>query len=469
MAFIAASIVLLYLNLRRGTPVFYYDADIYWNLRLEFDQQKTVPFSLLNYSASLRGYLYPLFNYGISLIAGWIGVKDVLLLQIVQALVYAALISVVIPGIIEMLFHQELRWWQPLLFSALVIFFWNGFLYYPLSDFVAVLLVATGVYLFLRFRSHWWPAILVGMGWGGTALVRPIYEITLLPLLLWAVDYYRWEMHLQKRQILVRLLALVLGMGLVFGPQTAINLVHFNILSPFVQTQMKYGREMYALDLAWGIVIQKYEGNIGSNYPGAGAYFLDRQGISVLVRSGLASQDYAENPLSLVARPSSLGEYFGLVLRYPLDFLGIYMRHLFNGLDLVYDTEYVPDLYQRSLMLSFANYSIWFLVIAYAASKMEFRNIVASRCLLPLIVALPAAAAIPTTIEVRYMLPLQLMAYALTAFWILPGFASLSGPEKWYVIRRYGVLYIAFLALCFMLSANAYMGLQFGFPTLTGG
>ncbi len=157
--------------------------------------------------------------------------------------------------------------------------------------------------------------------------------------------------------------------------------------------------------------------------------------------------------------PLTLGSYFGLVLAYPLDFLAIYTRHLFNGLDIIYDTVYITDIYDRNLVLQILNYTLWFIALAFAARRASWKSLKwDSRLFIPVILSLSAIFSIPTMVEVRYMLPLHFMLYALMALWVLPDFVALERNRQVALIRSHILWYIAFLMVCFLLSANTYIG-----------
>jgi hypothetical protein len=60
------------------------------------------------------------------------------------------------------------------------------------------------------------------------------------------------------------------------------------------------------------------------------------------------------------------------------------------------------------------------------------------------------------------------MAYALVAFWILPDFLARDLSQKRGLVLQHLPWYAAFLVLCFMLSANTYMRLEYGEYLLSG-
>jgi hypothetical protein len=159
----------------------------------------------------------------------------------------------------------------------------------------------------------------------------------------------------------------------------------------------------------------------------------------------------------------TIAQYVKLVLTHPLDFASIYFRHTFNGLDVRYNSVYVKDVYHDSWLLRSINYSIWFLVIVFALSIISERGLpsLSSRLLVPSILALPVLLSIPAVVEVRFFLPVHFMGYAVVAFWVLPCFIEMHPHEKETVLIKYFFWYICFMLLCFVLSADTYMGLQY--------
>ncbi len=461
--------IILYLNIPPRDYRFYYDSGQYWELRNSFVRHGV--FSLLNYHDQLRGYLFPLINYSLSVLARSAGVADYIGYEAAMSFVYAGFLTVLVPGLVELIFNRQPGIFPILTFSSVAVAFWRGSFFYPLSDLLAFLFLLAGTFIAMKFHRHWWPLFLTGMFWGGAAVIRPPYEITLPALFLWAVYYYRRELSLVVWPILFRLLSILVGLIFVFTPQMIINIVHFEIFSPFVPAQRAGGENEFLWQLGNGIEIQKYETNVGTTYPNTFVFFRDRQGESVLIRSGYKAVATSVSGDIGPDRTLTIMEYIKLVFDYLPDMISIYARHLFNGLDVVYNTVYVTDIFGRALVLRFVNYSIWFLVIIYIAHimlRLDKRKYLGSASFLPVIFSLPSILSIPTAIEVRYMLPVHLMAYALVAFWVLPEFAVAGFVQKKNVILRHITWYILFVILCFMLSSNTYAGLNYGSYLLAG-
>lgn len=462
ISFLVVSPVILCLNLIHADFTFYYDSLGYWAHSSFFI--KNGFFSFLNYDFPLRGYLFSFLIFVISNLSQLVRIPPHIGYEVLASLTFGASITIVIPEVVSILFHKKIAFLQILLFSFLALYFWRGFFFYPLTDLPAFFFVILGIYILLKFANHWWMVVFTGLLWGGSTLLRPSYVISLMPVLCWGWYYYRGEINLRLWPIVARFLAILAGLILVFTPQVATNLKNYGIFSPFTQTQLFYnGSDLFSIQLGWGLDLQKYETNIGTTYPSPQVRFLDSQGDSILVKSGYKSSVDGVQQIG-PDHPLTPEKYLELVSKYPLDFIVIYERHLFNGLDIIYDTPYVTNIYANALLRRFINYSIWFLAVIYVASKISTKRIrlISSELFLPAILALPSLLSIPTAIEVRFMLPLHFMVYTLVAFWILPGFFSLDVAKKKDIILRHLFFYACFLVLCFMLSANTYMGLEYG-------
>ena len=469
VAFLLLSLLLLFMNLNRSDFVFYHDSLGYWTHANDFI--KGGAFSFPNFDFPVRGYLFPFIIFIITSISSRMGISGYVGYEVIASLVYSVTLTIVIPGLVYRLSGRKPLFFQILVFSLLSVYFWRGLFFYPLTDLPALCFILIGVYIVVRFSNHWWAMLLAGMLWGGSTILRPSYQIILLPLLIWAFYYfYHAQIHRRLYNLTLRFLALMTGLILVFTPQGIINWKNYGIISPIVQTQLFFnGADLFSLQLGWGIYLQKYETNVGDSYPSASVMFLDDHGENMLIYSGLKSVPYTKSHQIGPDKLIPFSTYLRLLARYPLDFIALYGRHFFNGLDVVYNTVYVPNVYAGSILFRFINYTIWFVVLIYLGYNVSKRKIkyLNSRLVLVLILVLPALLTIPTVVEVRFFLPLHLLAYALVAFGVLPDFLALNRLQMRLVVFRYLFWYGCFLILCFMLSANTYMGLENGPYILT--
>jgi hypothetical protein len=145
---------------------------------------------------------------------------------------------------------------------------------------------------------------------------------------------------------------------------------------------------------------QKYETNIGDNYHQAAVIYF--------------------NPLALKLskhemNEKSLAGYLKLIEQNPLDMTISYVRHTFNGLDIFYPTPYVKNIFVNHALFSLFNYVLWFLfayfIFQLDFSKMNYVHLVALAGLLA-----PVFLAIPLVVEIRFFLPLYVLAYGVISF-----------------------------------------------------
>ena len=163
--------------------------------------------------------------------------------------------------------------------------------------------------------------------------------------------------------------------------------------------------KLYLQKLKWGLLHEKYESLVGRELPTGQLLFLDADGTAVLRAEGLSAIDLP-------------GQYLGLVVRHPLMRAGIYVRHLFAGLDISHPT---PNLkrWAPSRPMQLLNYALWF----WAALVALRRRPTARETIVLAALLLPCLAVIPLSMEVRFLLPLHLLLLALVAFGSWPAWA----------------------------------------------
>lgn len=406
----------------------YYDAEDYWQLGHRFVHNGR--FELLAYDDALRGYVYPLVNFLCLALRKALNWPAVTVVKLLNSVLAGLLFGIVGP-----------RLWQAstgalqlpplarrMVWAALAFIFWRDYFNFSLSDFPAVLALGAGLWLVQRPRPG--AALLAGMALALAVNTRPIYLVSILPMLglLGAGP-------LQSRPVwAVRLAALLLGAALVLAPQWLINQRHFNANTPLVLSQSKtLGiHNLYLQKLKWGLLHEKYESSVGRELPTGQLLFLDAGGAAMLRAEGLTEID-------------SPSQYVGLMARHPLTLAGIYARHLFTGLDISHPTPYLKR-WAPSPLLQFANYTLWF----WAALVALRRRPTAREALVLAALLLPCVAVIPMSMEVRFLLPLHLLLLALVAFGRWPTGGELRSGRRWVVLVAYGL----FITGCFAQSAN---------------
>ncbi|MET3123847.1 hypothetical protein AAKU67_003459 [Oxalobacteraceae bacterium GrIS 2.11] len=266
--------------------------------------------------------------------------------------------------------------------------------------------------------------------------------------------------HQSIKNRFLGVLAFATGLLLVSLPQSFINHSTHETWSPAVISQ-NTDKSLFALQLMWGITIQRYETTIDPTSPSASRYFMDKAGEKIFISENL------ENGKVTVAN------YISLVARHPLDFLGIYGRHLVNGLDLRDGEVYVKNSNWVNNKIAALNFFVLALgllsaLVRYGALKSKGQtssvNVSMNRStaditwpLFIFLLLLPIFAIIPGAIETRFFLPLHVLLYCTIAF-------NTSGREITIYLKKHWILVLvcsAFLCLIFFaVSTNTMSSMQ---------
>lgn len=405
----------------------FYDAEMYWQLGHRFYQNGH--FSLLAYDDALRGYAYPLINFGCLALRKYFNVSAVTVVKIFNAGLAGLLFGIVGP-----------RLWQAataraalpsvarrLLWALLGFIFWRDYFNFSMSDIPALL--ALGLALWQAQRSSLWAALVTGLALALAVNVRPIYQASVLPvllLLLLSGPRPNWP---------ARLAMFGLGLAVVLAPQWLINRRNFGVSTPMVisQSEELHIHNLYLQKLRYGLMHLKYESSVGRELPTGQLLFLDAEGQQLLQAENIREFD-------------TFGQYLQLAAWHPFVLSSIYARHLFAGLDISQPTPYLRR-WAPSAWRSGLNYSLWFwagLVIIGGGWPSRRQALVLAGLILPCL------AVLPLSMEVRFLLPLHLLLLALVAFGPWPRWATVNKRR----LAVIGLTYTLFLLGCFILSAR---------------
>ena len=405
----------------------YYDAEMYWQLGHRFYQQGR--FNLLAYDDALRGYAYPLVNFGCLALRKLFNVPAVTVVKLLNAGLAGLLFGIIGPRLWQLTTARlELpSATRRLLWALLGFVFWRDYFNFSMSDFPALLALALA--LWQAQRTTWGAALTTGLALALTINVRPVYQVSVpfvLVLLLLSAPRSAWT---------ARVLLLGFGMAAVLVPQWLINRSHFGANTPLVISQSKelHIQNLYLQKLKYGLLHEKYESSVGPALPTGQLLFLDAAGEMVLRAEQI--QEF-----------TSFNQYLAVVARHPGVVAVAYTRHLFAGLDISHPTPYlrrwVPSGWRNGL-----NYSLWFwagLVVLGGGWPNRRQALVLAGLLLPCL------AVLPMSMEVRFLLPLHLLLLALVAFGSWPRWVIANQRR----VAAVGVVYALFLVGCFALSAS---------------
>lgn len=414
-----------------GDDRFYHDAASYWQLGELFGQN--AHFSLLAYDHPYRGYSLPLWNHGLDIVASVVEIGDSTIVQLTGSLLVATLGVMVVPRLARALFSEAaVSWGRVLALNGLLFLFWRDHIGFPLSDFPALLAACVGVLGLLRATKAGY--LVAGLSFGLAANLRPAYLLAAVGAVVLATLVSRrpW-----KSLAHIFALALVLAGALVVSlPQMAINHHHRDSWSPTLDGAKEIGTGQ----LAWGLVLQKYETYVGpsSEYPRQRVLYFDPVANDVRQEEGVSDIE-------------SYREYGEIVLRHPVTMSVSYLLHVFNGIDVRHATPYIRDLRGSPLVFSLLLYTLVFGAGARLALPGARRRLGEIRWVGVGLLLLPTLTAIPGAVEPRFFLPLHLLVLMLVCFG--PGVAAnvYSGSSR----RRIGlaVAYVLFVAVSVTLSA----------------
>ena len=436
---------LVYLPLS-GYTTLYNDSLNYWFISIYF--HKAGHLSLLNFHDSFRGYFLPLLLLPMRIVQFYSGLPILLFAQM-----FGAVLAAVGFGWLGPLLWRAvcgigpLGWPRRVAFAVLGFALWRDYFNFPLTDFPALWALLLGLLLLYR-RGVWWVVAAGGM-LAAACNIRSSYLIAVpffvaLALLL--------PTQARPRYRLARGLALLAGATLVLTPQLLINQRYFHQNTPLVLMQDKdlETDNLYREKLKWGLLHQKYETSIGTDYPERVMILRDYVGEALVRQERIDWFD-------------SYTSYAHLVLRHPLLFARMYAWRLFNGLDIQYPTPYIKRVYVPTWPLAWLNYTVWF-GAGLVVLRTCFRRLSLPQWLVLAVLLVPCLPMLPMSMECRFLLPLHLLLYAILCFGWPVGWWPALVP-RWR-LAGVGVAYVGFVALCFWASATAQAALELGARTL---
>lgn len=312
--------------------------------------------------------------------------------RLFSAIVFALLTTRVVPALASRLLGRRSTNAEVLLFVVTTLYFFGGYLLHPQVDVLALTLFLAAAVLFLGPSSTVGPFAYAGAGLLvlSAAALRMNYFVALPALLLMAY-YRRLAPGPSSRRRALGLAAF--GMLVVVA----------SVLLLSQRTDSGQGRVLHA-QLAKGLTIEKIEWNAGDpRFPGA-IIVADKAGSALL-----ASRNSQSDRLSMTPR-----EYLDLVARHPVTIGQTWLKHLFNGLDLWYDSVYVQDLFRGRLLRSLLNYTLFFLAFLVVRARCLARDVNQRAGAWALLaIALPALSAVPFVVEVRFFIPMIATAHAI--------------------------------------------------------
>ena len=407
------------------------DAGDYW---LSAEKYNLAKFDLLNYDSSIRGYLFPLILYFIQRTAIVLGVDGAVVYWFAVSVFFSFSLLVAFPDIMSR-FMGSITFYGKIIFLLLSMYLFKGMFIYPLTDLWALCFLICAIWCMMkveqcRIGGALW-LLMAGLLFGTAYYFRPVYLASLIIAAILVIIY----MIRMKKWYMPVFFA---GVMLMAIPQMMINHHNFNTWSPVVQTQIFYGenKSLYLKQLEWGMIYQKCEVSLDTeHYQGIGMYYPEDMGIKLLERDGMDGFD-------------TYWEYIRFCIRHLADVCTIYLKHLFNGIDIVYNEIYIYKVYRNRFFIQLLNYSLIFVgITGFLHNYRQWWNRKQVGWILCWFA--PVVLAVPTAIETRFFVGLLMVIYYMTIC------SFLKEKRKLFTFRL-AIKYAMFILACFVLNNAAF-------------
>lgn len=355
------------LSVYPGQSNMYWDSGWYWNFVTSVDFE--------NYPRSFRGYLYPYIIYILKTYSANIGLPTERLFILMNAAAVSMCTVYFMPEIIcaskvqknkyhDRMFVNGITTKRYFIGSAIfficVLYFWQDYFVYPLSDFPALFCCAGTVFGLIRIDKILQSQekinkmcvvglILLSLMTGAFAYatynIRAIYLYGIvISIILWMVRNRHKDCY-----VFIACFGIVLGGVLISYPQMYVNKKYNDTYLPKVPTENYSNVDLQNMQLAWGLNFHRYETYTGKDPvqgPQPGMGFYDKAG------NILSAKENITGGVSLV-------QLAGLAVKYPLDLVGIYFRHLVNYLTIVWRQAYILDLHVNTIWVVLPCILLW--------------------------------------------------------------------------------------------------------------
>lgn len=439
----------------------YYDSAVYWSLAGSFDADGAQGFSIYNFQNQLRGYLLPLLYYPAVLLTRHVFTTDTMVApKLFGALQAGLLFGVLVPLLWQRVTGLVISPLRRVIFIFICFTLWRDHFNFVLTDFPGLLALIVSILLAYGPRSVWY-ALGVGMFSAAALYIRPVYIITtpFVFILLWQQSSFTAG-RVVSLSVGARLGLFGLGWVLVGLPQLLINQHNFQSDSFLVRSesnnyQVQGNKNLYLWHLNAGVLMQRYETNVGRDYAEPQVVFGDRIGHAIHLRNGGGTQASFLNYIHYGGFVlDSYSAYFEFVAKQPLDMLALYTRHLFNGLDVLYASPYVAKVHASTALLSFINYSALFVALLSMGRYWHRLQLGSGLVVAALVVA--SFVAVPTVVECRFFVGLHMVLLAIACFGHTIGVWVLRSQKIVPLVTAYGL----FLIMCFTFSATTQATLE---------
>lgn len=394
IVFIVLFIISMVIHIAVDNTECHYDDAVYWSLGRAYG------WDVRNISWGFRGWLLP-FLFSMCYKFGMIFNKEFFGYWIFSSFEFAVTFTFLFRCVVKLLGYQVEEKYTALaggMCGIIFFIFFRGLFIYTLSDFYAFsfsLLSIILVHALVENEQKWYvkvsEALFLGICLYGTYNIRTIYLFLLIAclgiLIFWQLYEKKWV------QLILTLPACFAGILICSIPQMILN--HKLLGERFswkVPTE-----NLMLFQLHCGISTGRYATYIGepSQYSVGGMFFVDNIGQTILERVQMTEF-------------TSYDQVVKLAFRYPLDFAGIYMRHLLNMLYPIYPNQYIEDITKDKSIFLLLFYTILFISLCSFFSSLKIKK---NRIIWLFLILLPCIFILPGAVEIRFFIALHFVIY----------------------------------------------------------
>ncbi len=297
---------------------------------------------LFIFPQTFRGCLFPIYlqlvKHSIGIRIGW---------AVTSSFIMAIIFSIIMPSFFDVT-EEKRRLMVGLFFVMIYIYIFGDTLAYTLSDVFAVFFLLVGLWMIKMVdveTSQYKETILSFIG-GICMYIAYNTRVALLFGILVALFVFLLFGHQKLDRKMLCVIALLIGMAFASIPQCLVNFNCEGVFTPRIYTENYskiYGSavNLQMQQIEWGLNYDRYEtyvGEVEEEYPTAQVFFYDIISREILERENI--KDSITIPM-----------WFGLWLKYPLDMVGVYTRHIISAMTPNFSRLYIYSLNEIQVRL----------------------------------------------------------------------------------------------------------------------
>lgn len=404
---------ILYVFYCRRFDFFPYDSGYYWMLGTAFAPAQGLDILSPDYKyGAVKGYFLPFLLALQIKAASILHMAPELLVRIFNALGTAFLAVYAVPWLFNKIFSfsvSKINIVSYILLSQFFLYFWGGFMQYPLSDFSSFICWVMGAFFLLKAKDKITKSarggvlfcIISGTLFAAAYNIRSIYLFGFAAFAVYLFACLLKERGFRKAVAYTAFI--VLGFIALEIPQAYINVQKYDKASLLIDGSSDTNLAV----LAEGTATLEFLGS-----PGVGAIKAkDPAGVLFFGDRG-SFRNY--------------GEYIKFFMEYPFYNIGFYFKKMIAGMDVWFDTPYIIDYFKNSFLFRNLNY----LVLFFGAVGLFFVKFNLRQGILCGLFVLPALVSCMGHVEPRYFLPIYALFYYLCAFIAVPRLISAAAKYK---------------------------------------